>query len=169
MRGSNLQAISFWQSLLVAGKKIPICGGSDYHSNSLLLFPGGPTTCVYTLSAGPEDILSALKLGHAFITFSPIGPTLELTAGEAMMGDSVPFSAVKQVSYMVRGLLATDVVQVVTQQGSTVLVKAETSGDMQGVYTMTAPGFARIEVLRSFLPGLPLLPALISNPIYFDG
>jgi hypothetical protein len=34
---------------------------------------------------------------------------------------------------------------------------------------MQAAGFAYIEVLRSFLPGLPLLPALISNPIYFDG
>ena len=32
---------------------------------------------------------------------------------------------------------------------------------------MEAAGFARIEILRRFLPGLPLLPALISNPIYF--
>jgi hypothetical protein len=39
---------------------------------------------------------------------------------------------------------------------------------MRGVYTMPAAGFARIEVLRAFLPGLPLLPALVSNPIYFD-
>ncbi len=39
---------------------------------------------------------------------------------------------------------------------------------MRGVYTMEAAGFARIEILRGFLPGLPLLPALISNPIYFD-
>jgi hypothetical protein len=40
---------------------------------------------------------------------------------------------------------------------------------MQGNYSIPAPGFARIEILRSFLPGLPLLPALISNPIYFEG
>jgi hypothetical protein len=33
---------------------------------------------------------------------------------------------------------------------------------------MPRPGFARVEVLRSFLPGVPMLPALISNPIYFD-
>ncbi len=42
MRGSNLQAIGLWQSMLLAGKKVPICGGSDYHRDSLLLFPGGP-------------------------------------------------------------------------------------------------------------------------------
>jgi hypothetical protein len=34
---------------------------------------------------------------------------------------------------------------------------------------MSAPGFARVEVARAFLPGLPMLPALLSNPIYFKG
>lgn len=169
MRGSNLQAIGLWQSLLMAGKKIPICGGSDYHRDSLLLFPGGPTTCVYAMSASPADILSALKLGHAFITYSASGPTLEMTAGEAMLGDSVEYSKVKQIEYTARGLLAGDAVQVVTANGNTILVKAESDGEMSGVYTMEGPGFAFIEILRGFLPGLPLLPALVSNPIYFEG
>ncbi len=168
MRGSNLQAIGLWQSMLMAGRKVPICGGSDYHRDSLLLFPGGPTTCVYAMSASPDDILSALKLGHAFITYSADGPTLEMTAGTVIMGDSVAFSEVKQVEYIARGLLAGDVVQALTQGGNTLLVKAETDGDMHGAYPMPAAGFVRIEVLRSFLPGLPLLPALISNPIYFE-
>jgi hypothetical protein len=168
MRGSNLQAIGLWHSMLSAGKKVPICGGSDYHRDSLLLFVGGPTTCVYAISASPDDILSALKLGHAFITFSADGPTLEMTAGAAILGDSVAFSDVKQVEYSARGLLAGDVVQAITQGGNTILVKAETDGDLRGSYTMSAAGFVRIEILRSFLPGLPLLPALVSNPIYFD-
>jgi hypothetical protein len=168
MRGSNLQAMGLWQSMLVAGNKVPICGGSDYHRDSLLLFPGGPTVCVYAMSNSPDDLLLALKQGHAFITYSANGPTLEMTAGEAILGDSIEFSRVKQVEYVAYGLLAGDVVQVVTAQGNAILVKAETDGDMRGVYTMPAPGFARIEILRSFLPGLPLLPALVSNPIYFD-
>jgi hypothetical protein len=169
MRGSNLQAVGLWHSMLVSGKKVPICGGSDYHRDSLLLFPGGPTTCVYAMSASPSDILSALKLGHAYITYSVTGPTLELTAGDCIMGDNVDFSKVSQIEFSVNGLLAGDVVQVVTTDGSTPLLKAETDGGMRGVYPIEAAGFARIEVLRSFLPGLPLLPALISNPIYFDG
>ena len=168
MRGSNLQSIGLWQSMLMAGKKVPICGGSDYHQDSLLLFTGGPTTCVYAKSASPADILAALKMGHAFISYSANGPTLEMTAGEAMLGDSVEFSRVKQMEYTVRGLLVGDVIQVITGLGSTILMKAETDGDMRGVYTMPAAGFARIEILRGFLPGLPLLPALVSNPIYFD-
>ena len=168
MRGSNLQAIGLWQGMLMAGKKVPICGGSDYHRDSLLLFPGGPATCVYAMSASPGDILSALRLGHAFITYSANGPTLEMTAGEAILGDRVEFSKVQQVEYSVRGLLAGDVVQMVTSHGNTLLVKAGTAGEMHGVYQMPAAGFARIEILRGFLPGLPLLPALISNPIYFE-
>ena len=168
MRWSNLQAIGLWHSMLVAGKKVSICGGSDYHRDSLLLFPGGPTTCVYAMSAGPDDILSALKHGQAYITYSAHGPTLEMTAGEAILGDSVKFSDVKQVEYSVRGLLTGDVVQVVTALGNTILMKAESDGDMQGVFTIPSAGFARIEILRGFLPGLPLLPALVSNPIYFD-
>jgi hypothetical protein len=122
---------------------------------------------LYTASA-TQRILSALKMGHAFITFSTFGPTLEITAGEALMGDSVKLSEVNQVQFTARGLFAGDVVQMVTSHGSTALVKAESNGDMRGVYTMPGPGFAHIEILRSFLPGLPLLPALIANPIYFD-
>jgi hypothetical protein len=168
MRGSNLQAIGLWHSMLMAGKKVPICGGSDYHRDSLLLFPGGPTTCVYAMSASPDDILAALRLGHAFIIYSADGPILEMTSGKAILGDSVEFSTVKQVEYTARGLMAGDVVQMVTTHGNTILGRAEMGGDLQGVYTMPGAGFARIEILRVFLPGLPLLPALISNPIYFN-
>jgi len=160
MRGSNLQAIGLWQNLLASGQKVPICGGSDYHRDSLLLFPGGPTTCVYAMSASPADILAALKLGHAFITYSASGPTLEMHAGEAVMGDSVKFSEMRQVEYMARGLSSGDVVQMVSASGNTVLLKAEADGEASGVYTMAGPGFARIEILKGFLPGLPLLQHL---------
>jgi hypothetical protein len=169
MRGSNLQAIGLWQSMLMAGKKVPICAGSDYHRDSLLLFAGGPATCVYAMSAGPTDILSALKQGHAFLTYSVGGPMLEMHVGDAMLGDSVAFAGMKNIEYKVRGLVSGDVLHLVTNQGSIQLVKAEADGEMQGRYEMSAPGFAFIQVLRSFLPGLPLLPAAISNPIYFDG
>jgi len=169
MRVSNLQALGYWHSLLVAGKKIPVCGGSDYHRSQLFLFPGGPTTCVYAESAGVPDILEALRCGHAYIVYAPDGPVLELHAGEeSIIGDSVPFPAVDQLQIKVEGLRAGDVLQVITAQDSTPLLKAATDGDFQGEYTLTAPGFARVEILREFIPGVPPLPALISNPIYFD-
>lgn len=168
MRESNLRAIGLWQSMLIAGKKVPICGGSDYHRDQIFQFLGGPTTCVYARSASAADILSALRQGHAYITFAPNGPSLAMTAGDAILGDSVPFPAVKEIQVTARDLLAGDVVQVVTRRGSQPILRAETPGELQGVYTMEAAGFARVEILRSFLPPLPMLPALISNPIYFE-
>jgi hypothetical protein len=120
------------------------------------------------MSASPADLLTALKQGHAYLVFAPNGPSLEMIAGEAVMGDSVPFSTVKEIQIHADGLLTGDVLQVTTGSGSTPLLKAETGGSFQGKFSMTTPGFARVEILRSFLPGLPLLPALISNPIYFD-
>jgi hypothetical protein len=167
MRASNLRAVGLWQSLLAAGKKVPICGGSDYHRDHLFLLPGGPTTCVLAPSASPADLLAALKQGHAYVTFAPDGPTLEMSAGEALPGDSVDFSSVQEMHVRVQKLLAGDVLKVVTGSGNQVLLKAETDGSFQGNYRMEQAGFARVEILRSFVPGLPLLPALISNPIYF--
>jgi hypothetical protein len=91
-----------------------------------------------------------------------------MTAGDAILGDSVPFSRNKEIQISASGLLAGDILQVVTARGSAPILKAETAGNMRGVYTMDVAGFAWIEILRGFVPGLPLLPALISNPIYFD-
>ncbi|RLB33144.1 MAG: hypothetical protein DRH12_18735 [Deltaproteobacteria bacterium] len=168
MRESNLRAIGLWQSLLTTGKKIPVCGGSDYHRDTPFLFLGGPTTCVYAMSASPKDILSALRQGHAYITFAPNGPTLELTAGDAILGDSVTWSEKQELQITAGGLLAGDVIQVVTAQSSIPLLEAPTSGRFLATCPIESPGFARIEILRSFIPGLPRLPALISNPIYFE-
>jgi hypothetical protein len=167
MREANLRAIGLWQSLLTAGKKIPICGGSDYHRDSLFQILGGPTTCIYAASAGAGDLLAALKAGHAYVVFAPTGPVLELTAGEAMLGDTIAWSAVKDMQIAVTGLVNGDVIRVVTASSSDNLLEAPSAGSFRGVYTMKAPGFARVEVLRAFIPGIPRLPALISNPIYF--
>jgi hypothetical protein len=168
MRESNLRAVGLWHSLLVSGMKIPISAGSDFHRDSLFLFPGGPTICAFALSTSPADILNAVKQGHVYVIYAPNGPTLECNAGNAMLGDSVPFAKVKEMKIAITGLVPGDVVQVVTAQGTKSLVKASAPGYWEGIHTMDAPGFARVEIQRGFLPGLPLLPALISNPIYFD-
>jgi hypothetical protein len=168
MRVSNLQAVGLWHSLLMEGKKIPICGGSDYHRDQLFIFPGGPTTCVYAISASVADILAGLREGHAYITFAPNGPSLSMTAGDAILGDRVPIARAREIQIKVDGLLAGDVLQVVNARGSTPILKAEGDGKFEGTYTVEEAGFVRLEILRGFIPGIPLLPALISNPIYFE-
>ena len=168
MRESNLKAVGLWQSLLAAGKNVPISGGSDYHYDTPFIFLGGPTTCVYAQSSAPGDILAALKQGNAFISYAPNGPTLDLRAGEAIMGETVDWSQERELHITAEGLQHGDVVRVVTAAGSTPVFEAPADGRLETTYRMQAPGFARIEILRSFLPGLPLLPALLSNPIYFE-
>lgn len=167
MLESNLRAIAHWHRLLSAGRRIPACGGSDYHRDSPFLFLGGPTMCVFAESAGRSDILAALRAGRGFITFAPHGPTLELAAGEAIMGDTVNWQELKEVRIHAQGLLAGDVVRVATGQQTAALFTAPADGDVSLTYALAAPGFVRAEILRSFLPGLPMLPALLSNPIYF--
>ncbi len=78
MRESNLRAVGLWHSLLEAGKKIPIVGGSDYHRDNLFQILGGPTTCVYANSSSPDDILAALQAGHAYLIFAPMGPSIDV-------------------------------------------------------------------------------------------
>jgi len=168
MRESNLRAVGYWQQMLVSGKKIPACGGSDYHRDTPFIFLGGPTMGVYAESAGSSDILAAVRAGHSYITFAPNGPSIEVTAGEAILGDSVPYADVKSIQINAFDLVSGDVLRVVTDTSSDVLFTMPADGDVDLTYPMAAPGFARVEILRAFLPGLPMLPALISNPIYFD-
>jgi hypothetical protein len=168
MRESNLRSLALWQQLLAAGKKIPVCGGSDYHRDRLFQILGGPTTCVYAHSASPADILMALQQGHSFITFSPEGPILDLRAGDALMGDSLVWKGGQEISIDVEDLAKGDVLRVVTQDDILDLYQAPSLGSCQVTYPVSSPGFLRVEIWRTFLPGIPPLPALLSNPIYFD-
>ena len=168
MRESNLKAVGFWHQLLCNGKKIPAVGGSDYHRDTPFIFLGGPTTYVFAESNGKSDILAALRAGHSFITFAPDGPTCELTSGVAMMGDSIAHEKVNVIKLQVSRLQTGDVVRVITNSKSDVLFTATSDGEVDLTYKVEVTSFARAEVLRSFLPGVPMLPALITNPIYFD-
>jgi len=167
MRESNLRAVGLWQHLLAGGLRVPICGGSDYHRDTPFIFLGGPTMGIYAQSAGASDILSALRLGHGFITFAPNGPVIEMTAGEGMLGDEVNWQEQQDMRIKIAGLLAGDEVRVITADSNETVCKAADDGEVDFRHKMIKPGFARVEVARAFLPGLPLLPALLSNPIYF--
>ena len=167
MRESNLRAVGLWQHMLAGGKRIPICGGSDYHRDTPFIFLGGPTMGVYAKSAGASDILSALRQGHSFITFATDGPVIEMKAGKALLGDEVNWNEQQEMRIKITGLLAGDEVKVITADNHETLCKAPADGGLDIIYKMVKPGFARVEVARAFLPGLPLLPAVLSNPIYF--
>jgi hypothetical protein len=168
MRASNLHALALWQGLLASGKKVPICGGSDYHRDRLFQILGGPTTCVYAQSMGISDILAGVRQGHSFITFSPEGPMLDMHCGTAIMGDSLPFEADLILAMEFTGLQKDDVLKLITPDDIVDFYTVPKTGDYHCEVPVTASGFMRVEVWRTFLPGVPPLPALIANPIYFD-
>ncbi|HEY9121727.1 MAG TPA: CehA/McbA family metallohydrolase [Brevefilum sp.] len=167
MRESNLKAVGLWQSFLESGKQIPAVGGSDYHKDGLFQILGGPCMGVYARANTPNEILDALRAGHSFIRFSPQGPTIQLKAGDCQMGDAQVWEAGQAIQIEASGLIPGDVIRVITHCEDVSLFQSSSEGMAELNFPVKSPGFVRVEILRTFLPGLPPLPALISNPIYF--
>ncbi len=167
MRESNLQALGLWQAMLASGKKIPAVCGSDYHKDGLFQSLGMPCLAVHTWSAAPEDILEAIRQGRSYMVFAPDGPELSLQAAEAGIGDSITWTEKMLLHLRVDRLQPGDQVRLVNMGGILAEWTAEHDGCLKIDWPVDQPGFIRAEVHRSFVPGLPALPALISNPIYF--
>lgn len=75
--GQNAQALRYWQALLSRGLHVPPVGGSDRH----LIFPAGlPSTYVLAESRDEAGILQGLRAGHTFVSRSPQGPQVLLSA-----------------------------------------------------------------------------------------
>jgi hypothetical protein len=122
---------------------------------------------VYARANTPNEILKALRAGHCFIRFSPQGPAIQLKADEYQMGDGRVWEAGQAVQIEAEGLIAGDVIKVINQSEDKILFQARSEGRAELAFPVKGPGFVRVEILRTFLHGLPPLPALISNPIYF--
>ncbi len=168
MRESNLRAVGFWLQLLGSGKKITITGGSDYHRDNLFQILGGPCMGVYAPSRSMSDLIMAMRSGHSFITFAPNGPTAQMHCGEAMMGDRLPLSEGTRLNICADGLKAGDVLRLLRREGSLDLLQAPSDGSCALDVPIEKPGYAVLQILRTFLPGVPPLPALLTNAITFD-
>ena len=169
MRESNLQAIGAWHRQLAAGLKIPACCGSDYHRDNLFQYLGGPCMGVYADSSSAADLLAAIRDGHTFMVYGPDGPEVQLSAGDAILGDSVQMEQQPDLSLRALNLQKDDQILLITADGISQTWTAGEKSLLDATVRMARPGFARIEIHRVFIPGLPPLPALVSNPIYFGG
>lgn len=93
MRLDNLRAVEWWHQQLVEGKKITAVGGSDFHLDftPVKMF-GKPTTYVYAKSPSPKDILDAIKGGRVVTVKNPKAPFIQMSSGDAVIGDTVKLS-----------------------------------------------------------------------------
>ena len=168
MRLSNLRAVTAWQERLVAGQKLPMVCGSDYHKDGLFQILGGPSLRVFAQSESADDILSAIQKGHSYAVYQADGPKLDFRCGQALLGDSMVWHEGLNLSLHLEGLQAGDEVHLVGKTSSQTMYKAQKSGTLELEVPVLEAGFLRLELWRTLYAGIPALPLLISNPIWFD-
>ncbi|MDD2440620.1 MAG: CehA/McbA family metallohydrolase [Eubacteriales bacterium] len=168
MRESNVRAIAFWHQKLVSGEKIAACCGSDYHRDSIFQMLGGPCLAVLAWSREVKDLLEAAVLGHSYLVYGPDGPRLTMTCGQAVLGDTVAWNRDCRLDLYVERLQAGDSVRLIGPESVLATWQAEHAGSLKTSFAVTGPGFVRAEIHRAFAREVPVLPALVSNPIYFD-
>jgi hypothetical protein len=168
MRPSNMRAVAAWHARLVQGQKVKMVCGSDYHKDSLFQILGGPCLRVFSQSESAEDILTAVREGHTYGVYEPEGPRLEMRCGTALLGDSLPWRPGLQLSLRLEGLREGDEMRMLGKSNSQTLFKAQKSGTLEMETPVQEAGFLRLELWRTLYAGLPALPLLISNPIWFD-
>lgn len=168
MRPTNLEAIARWDAMLKAGRRqIAVCG-SDYHSDTFFQRLASP--CIYVLADSPaeSDILKAVKAGRSYLAFSPTKLQVLLDVEGRTYGSSLAWRANMKASLKGTNLEKGDVIRLVTAEGTQDVFTAPAKGDFELSLPVTAPGYWRLEVWRTFFGFLPPMPAIITNPIWFD-
>ncbi len=168
MRPANLEAIARWDAMLKAGRKQVATCGSDYHEDTFFQRLASP--CIYALadSNSDTDILKAVKAGRSYFTFSPTRLQLLLDVEGHTYGASLAWREGMQASLKGKTLEKGDVIRLVTQEGNQEIFTAPEKGDFETLLPVTDPGYWRLEVWRTFFSFLPPMPALVTNPIWFD-
>jgi len=168
MRPANLKSIAMWDQMLKAGKKqVAVCG-SDYHRDTFFQRLAGPTINVLSWSASEGDILEAVQSGHSYFTYSPTDLQIDLTVENATYGSILNFHPDLKAQIHATALEAGDQIKIIDQDGERLLFSSPGKGNWSYELPILKAGYLRIEVWRTFFPGVPLLPALVTNPIWLD-
>jgi hypothetical protein len=168
-RPSNSQSLELWQNMLSEGQRIVAVGGSDTHREHPYVKHGWPTTWVYTDTRSVAGILNGIQQGHAFLTYAPEGPKINIHCGEAMMGDVVTSDRTDDVVVTVEDLQKGDKVIVISDKGvSLSQTVCEEVTERKWCLDKGEVQFYRVEVWRDFPEANQPLMAALSNPIYFD-
>jgi hypothetical protein len=166
----NEAALAYWEARLRSGKRCAAVGGSDshFHTRDHPAKLATPTTFIYCAGApSPAALLDGLRAGHAFISESPDGAEVYLSAGSAMMGDALS-TADDTVNFSVHVRRAAGKqLQIVTNTG---VVQQFAVTDAEWMKTVPvdvrSTPYVRAQVV-SGEQGRPIIHAL-TNPIYIE-
>ena len=163
MRKANMDGIAWWHDMLMAGRRLPLVGGSDFHRDKQLVRFAKPVTVAYAESHAAKDILDAVSMGHSFVTANQHGVRLDLRCGGKMMGDTATTEDGQTLRVSANGMRCGQRLQLITAQG----VMKEWRGAVDEEITIAAGWrFAYLAVVRRLF-GKNWVRA-ISNPVYFD-
>lgn len=162
----NMLCLEWWHQELQKGRRLPVVGGSDFHRSEAMRSLGCPATWVYSRSGEQQDILAALRAGHSFITLNHSGPTLEVRAGDGILGDQV--SGVGEVEALFGRLQAGDRIRVITDRSAADYLCETAMSSRRLLLPAAGCLFMRFEVYRSAIRQFAEVPCLISNPVYFQ-
>lgn len=148
-------ALAAWDGMLVKGWRTVANGGSDLHGvdNAGGFAFGKPTTVVYAQRLAKADVIAALKAGRSFVTRSPDGVEVYLTARrpgqETYVGGSVYGSAGDVVTVQARVRRGGGMRLAFVAQGATVAAATLTADDQTVEVPVPIPpggGYVRAEV-----------------------
>ena len=168
MRPANLEAIARWDAMLKAGRKQVATCGSDYHEDTFFQRLASPCTYVLADSNSDTDILKAVKAGRSYFAFSPTRLQVLLDVEGQTFGASLAWREGMQASLRGMSLEKGDVIRLITRETTQDIFTAPEKGNFETSLPVTGPGYWRLEVWRTFFSFLPAMPALITNPIWFE-
>lgn len=150
----NLECTQWWHEQLRNGHKLPVVGGSDYHedyvvTNLLTL----PVTWVYAKSSSAEDLLDAIVKGHTTICFDAGTTFIDITSGQAVLGDTVELCPDTTATVRVTKLRKNHRLVVFDADGECFSHTARKTGDFSVTLPVRKKGFlcAHVEFEPGFL------------------
>nr|WP_248307079.1 MULTISPECIES: CehA/McbA family metallohydrolase [unclassified Devosia] len=145
----NWIALERYQQRLASGLKLSAIGGSDFHQPDRLLPEGPlvlarPTTVLWLPQLSEDAVLAAMRSGHGYVTESPSGPHLEISAGPVAMGGTA--ASLASIDVRVSGAAGDELVLI---DAAGPVARAEiTSDDWRTTVALSAPQkFVRAEII----------------------
>lgn len=148
----NLECTQWWHDQMRNGHKLPIVGGSDYHEDYVVTnLLAWPVTYVYAKSNTPEDIIDAIVKGRTTISFAPGETFINMTCGDAVLGDTVKLKENTSVTIDIKKLRKNHQLIVFDNDGECFTYTAKKTEDYSVTLPVKKEGFMCAHVV--FDPG----------------
>ena len=143
----NMFCAAWWQDELRKGKKIPVVGGSDFHRDYVVAAKlDNPVTVVYAEECTQDAILEAIRAGHTTISPRVGGQLLEISSGEAIVGETVKITDGTSVTVSVDKLKRNQTLKIIDNSGVKFSYKAKLTAPFSITLPVKEAGFVCAQI-----------------------